>query len=385
MKKGFLRFWHGYLLIEIKGYALERFINQMLALNINIWDLKRNNKNFYQAKILKSDFSRLRTLVRKRRCTVKIAAKKGIPFFFEKLKKRVFLLFGLVLFLAIFYFGSSYMWFVEIDGLNTIDRELVLEVLENRGITRGTKKSDVDRSQLENALLKELPRISWVNVKWQGTSLYIDLVEKKIIKKEKSGEIVAAHDGVIKEIIVLKGRAVVKVGDTVNKGQTLIVPDIGDEKARGIVLASVWYEGIGSAFVHKQEIIPTDTIKRYWGLKIGSQIFWLKKIEPQYLKYLRKREINTSLKWRNISFPIELIKEEHRKVSIINKKRTRDTALFLAKEAALKGIITRLKSDSIIEETFLNEIDTSDKNMVKVRGLVKVKEDIAVLNSNGES
>ena len=75
MVERILVFIQGYLIIEIRGNALERFITQLIEENIKLWDIERKNKNLYRAKIYKNDFNKIRPIVRKRLCQVKVLKK----------------------------------------------------------------------------------------------------------------------------------------------------------------------------------------------------------------------------------------------------------------------------------------------------------------------
>lgn len=378
MIKKIFRVFQGYLKIKITGNALARFINQINDMGIIIWDLERISYDHYKACIYINDFNKLRSLLRKRKCQVSIIAKKGFPFFLRKVRKRIFLLMGVVLFLLIFYFGSSFLLFFETNGLDKIDKQEIIDVLRNQGIKRGILKKDIDLASLEQVLLEKLPAISWVNLKWQGTQLFIDIVEKRIVTPPEYGEIAASKDGVITKLIVLKGQSAVSEGDTVVKGQTLIVPSNDEENVRGIVKANVWYEAVGEAFLLKEQILTTGRVKTFWGVKIGSWLGWLSEIDTPYQQYKRKRETKRLFIWRNIALPIELIKEEHIEINLMKEKRSSPLALFYAKEEALTKILKSLADDSLIVDLIYKDNKVEDKNQISVRLLMKVEENIAL-------
>ncbi|MDI3547719.1 MAG: hypothetical protein PWR10_1371 [Halanaerobiales bacterium] len=374
-----LRFFRGYLLIEIRGNALERFINQIIELEINLWDLQRIKKDYYLAKIYINDFKRLRPLVKKRMCWVKILDKRGLPFIISGAQKRLFLLSGLILFLLILYLGSSFLWTIEITGLEKIPENKINQLLRDSGIRPGILKREIDTAELEKELLKGESRIAWVNVQWRGTQLYIEIVEKKIVEKPDTGNIFAAKNGLISKLIVLKGRAVVKEGDTVTKGQPLIITSKNQEQAIGIVKAHVWYEATGSSKLYLKEIEYTGRSKTIWGVKFREKIIWLTRDKPPYKKYQRERQIKRIPKWRNIDFPIELIKEKYKEVRYHQEKRSKDLCFYLAKKKAIEKIISEINPEGVILDIRTEEIAVSDPNLIKVRILVKVEEDIAKL------
>jgi len=377
MKK-LIRIRKGFLKVEIMGNALAKFINQINEMGITIWDLERIRYDYYQACIHIDDFNKLRSLVRKRKCQVSILEKRGFPFFLRKVKKRIFLLLGLFIFLLIFYYGSLFLWFFEFNGLENINEQELLNLLRSQGIKRGMLKEEIDIDLLEGILMKEIPDISWVNIKWHGTQLFIDIVEKRIITPPGNGEIVAGKDGVITKLIVLKGQAAVREGDTVVKGQVLIVPDNDGDEVRGIVKADVWYDAVGEAVSYKEKVLTTGRLKTFWGVKVGSFACWLSKIDSPYQQYVRKRELKKLFIWRNIALPIELIKEEHIEIDLLKENRSTQLTMFYAKEKALTEILKSLAEDSVIEDVIYKISEIKEKNRIKIRILMKVEENIAL-------
>lgn len=378
MIKGIRDFWLGQLEIEIKGNALNRFINQINELGIRIWNIRRIKYDYYLAVIYKRDFNKLRPLLRKRKCKVKIIEKKGLPFLLFNIKKRIFLLIGLIIFLSIFYTGSSFIWFYDINGLEIISEEEVKNLLFDFGLKRGVLRKAIDTSILENYLTKNIGEISWVDVRWRGTRLIIDIVEKKIITPIKSGELVAARDGIITEIIVLKGQGVVKEGDTVSKGQVLVVPELKSGEARAIIKANVWYDTVRETHTSIKMILYTGRVKTFWGVKIGSSKFYLTNVNPPFNQYKRIQELKKIFRWRNIELPIELIKEEHQELTLYKENWSYQLALFKAREKAFAEILALLNNDTIIEDVS-EQILVDDKTNIKLRLLVKVEENIACL------
>ena len=74
----------GYLIIEIEGYYIERYINICRNQGIVIWHLNRKEdvKMVFRARI--QDFRELIRSAKKAKCRLKIKSKKGLPFLFQK-------------------------------------------------------------------------------------------------------------------------------------------------------------------------------------------------------------------------------------------------------------------------------------------------------------
>lgn len=375
-----LHYWKGYLKIDIRGNALGRFISQISELGILLWNIEYLSYDHYRGCIYKDDYNKLRPLLRKRRCQVKILEKRGFPFFLLKIRKRLFLLFGIILFIVIFQVGASFLWSFEIVGLENIEEEVIIGALREAGIKIGSPKKEIDLKEIENYLLQKLPAISWIDLSWQGTRLYIDLVEKRLVEPAGKGAIVASKDGIITKLIVLKGQAVIKEGDTVTAGQLLILPG-KDGEARGIVNAEIWYEARGESSLSDRVIVNTGKHRTYWGLKIGGKLIRLHRAGPPYEQYRLKRTFKKIFTWRNISVPIELFKEEYQEIIIIEMKYSTATGLFRAKENALAGLLPQLAEGTVIDSIYHEVIESGDEK-IKLRLIIKTEENIACLKED---
>ena len=106
----------------------------------------------------------------------------------------------------------------------------------------------IDCEKLEHELRSAFPEITWVSAQLSGTRLLIRIRENEAVSQpaEDEGEpadLVAAKDGVITSMIVRSGRALVSIGDQVEKGQLLvegalsITDDGGQEVRRELVRA----------------------------------------------------------------------------------------------------------------------------------------------------
>ena len=375
-----LHYWKGYLKIDIRGNALGRFISQISDMGILLWKIEYLTYDNYRACIHKDDYNKLRPLLRKRKCQVRIIEKRGLPFFLLKIRKRLFLLTGIILFLVIFQLGASLLWSCEITGLENIEEEVIIKALKEAGIRKGILKKELDLRKIENYLLQEINAISWIDLRWQGTRLCIDIVEKRLVEPVEKGTIVASKDGIITKLIVLKGQAVVKEGDTVTAGQLLILPG-KDGEARGIVKAEIWYEAVGESSFTERVIVNSGKQKTYRGVKIGDKLVQLGKTTPPFDQYRLKRTFKKIFEWRNISLPIELFKEEYQEIIIIEMKYSTATGLFRAKENALAGLLPQLAEGTVIDSIYHEVIESGDEK-IKLRLIIKTEENIACLKED---
>ncbi|ROR29326.1 hypothetical protein EDD66_103262 [Mobilisporobacter senegalensis] len=220
-----LRWFSGYLLVEIKGYSPERFINLCSNNNILIWKLKKISTG-YEFYISVKGFKKLRPIVKKTRTRPFIIKRFGFPFLMNRGKKRKFFLIGIFLCVIILYSLSLFIWDISIEGEYTNTKEVILEYLDSQGVYSGVLKRNVNCQTIEEKLRKQYVDIGWVSAEIRGTRLLLKITETNILdikeKKEEPHHIIATKDGIITSIVTRKGTPKVKIGSIVKKGDIIV-------------------------------------------------------------------------------------------------------------------------------------------------------------------
>ncbi len=140
--------------------------------------------------------------------------------------KRYGLLLGALVFAALLWVSTLFVWRVDVSGTELLSKAEVRAELSEMGVKVGAKISDVDRSAVLNTFLKEHPELSWAALNFKGTTAILILKETEEKPsdggKTESRIMVAAESGVVRSVTVSEGKAAVKVGTVVNKGDVLI-------------------------------------------------------------------------------------------------------------------------------------------------------------------
>ena len=119
MEPKIVTYTKGYLVVLLKGYSPERFLNICSSHNINIWNLIHIEEG-YQFCITIADFRRLKPIVKKTKTKLIIRNRYGFPFFLHKYRKRKLFFAGAVLAVALVFLMSGYIWNIDITGRDKV-------------------------------------------------------------------------------------------------------------------------------------------------------------------------------------------------------------------------------------------------------------------------
>lgn len=355
-------FFIGYVQIEIEGFFIERFINTCAKEQIRLWGSKKINQSKIYTHISIEDFKKIKKIVRKTKCRIKVRKKRGLPFFIKKYKNRkVFVVLFFILVFSIFTL-SNFIWNVEIEGNQTINTNELIEELDKLGLYQGALKGKVETNKIIEKLRLENEKIAWIGIKIEGTNAKVTIVETtekpNIIDENEYCNIVAEKEGIIAKINVTNGTALVKEGDVVEKGDPLIggwmegkYTGVRYMHGAGEVIARVWYSSEKTeSYIQEENIKNGNTENKYSIIFNKKEINFYKTLS----KFQKYDTIKTNKKiklFNNFYLPIEFSKTINYEYEKVEKHYT--------KEQLQEKILTELE-DKIHEDIQNKEISNKD-------------------------
>ncbi len=198
-------------------------------------------------------FRKLKPIIRKTGTKVSIVERFGLPFFLHKYRRRKMFFAGALLFAALIFLMSRYIWNIDIKGNLTYTDETLLKFLKTREVENGMRVSEVDCARIVKDIRKEYDDIIWVSASIQGTRLIIQVKENEDTipamdeaaenpDQEKPTDIVADRDCVITRIVPRNGIPMVSEGAEVKTGDVLVSGQVPVMDDAGTVIAYQYHE-----------------------------------------------------------------------------------------------------------------------------------------------
>ena len=251
--RGAVNTLRGSVKIEIRGDYPERFLNLCADGGIALRELRRISETHYTAAVTPRAYLKARPLADRALCTVRIIGRSGLPFIAWRIRRRYALIAGLLLIWAALWASSLFIWDIEVTGNVNIGTGEILAALEDAGVGIGTFGPSVNQEDIRSLVLLRLHDLSWITVNFTGSRAQV-IVRERVPKPQMTddsipADIIAARSGIITKVCVYEGKSLLKAGDSVVAGDTLVSgtveslsSGVRDVHARAEIYARTWYE-----------------------------------------------------------------------------------------------------------------------------------------------
>ena len=271
----------GYVMVEIEGYYIERFMNICRKQRVTIWNLKRDKSVRLKLNIRAKEFKQICQIAKRTNCKVKIKKKKGIPFLIHRYQKRKFFFLLLIIFILLLVGSSQFVWNVEMQEEQGRILENIEKDIEEAGLKTGKWKANIDTKEIINKVRLKRQDIAWMGIELKGTNAIVKLVKADekpdIINEDDYCNIVSNKTGVITKINAQNGTANVKEGDVVKQGEVLIngwmegkYTGMRYVHAKGQIQAKVWYTKHKKIKYNATEKEETGNIENQYEIKFNN-------------------------------------------------------------------------------------------------------------------
>lgn len=375
----------GYLKVSIEGYYIERFINMCRSNKIAIWHLKRKKDVELDFKVNIREFKGICEIAKKTKCRLKIKNKKGLPFLLHRYKKRkIFFILLIVIVLSILL-SSNFVWNVDILEENGQELENIAKDIEEAGLKTGELKSKINTKEIINKIRLQRNDIAWLGIELKGTNAIVKVVKAdekpEMINDEEYCNIISDKPGIITKINAQAGTANVKVGDTINIGDTLIngwmegkYTGIRYVHAQGQIEAKVWHTKYKNVPYNTTEREETGNIQNQYAIKFNNFKINLHKGVSKFKIYDTIETENKMKLFSDFYLPISIIKTTHKEV----EEKQKNYQMEEAKNIGIQQLQEELEKEIEDKESIVGKnINTYEKeNSIDVYITYEVLENI---------
>ena len=375
----------GYLEIEVEGYFIEKFINNCLKSSVVLWNIKRKKSTIMTCNIGIKDFKKVRKILKKTKCKAKIEKKRGLPFIFNKYKKRkIFALIILIIAIAIIIL-SNFVWNIQIEGTEKIDNKELIDTLKQEGLSIGKFKPSLDTKDIINKIRLDRDDIAWIGIEIEGTNAIVKVVEAEekpeIIDEDEYCNIVATKDGVVSKIMAQNGTPLVKEGDLIKEGTILIGGWLEGKytgtryvHANGQVEAKVWYTQKERVYLKEQKKEETGESENKYSVNINNFIINFNKRLSKFENYDTIEETKKLKLFSNFYLPIEIVKTTYKEYKNTEITHTLEEAKTIGIERAKDKLNAQVENTNNITDEQINVYENAQ--FVDVEVIYEVKENI---------
>lgn len=312
--------------ISVCGAEVEGFLNRLAERNVEFWSLERIDPLRCSMCIYEKDRNTVREIAQKSFCEVEISKKPERKRHLAILRKRPILVLGVLLAVVLSFAAQSVVLSVRIDGNETLHDEEILRALEELGIGIGSS-TDIDRELTKHRMLNLLPELSWIGVNRSGFQLNVLVSERSFASSNRpnylAAHLVASRDCVLTKMIVSEGQSLVKIGDTVAAGQTLVsgLENYGLAVravcAEGEIYGQTWYSGIVATPAKTAKKQYTGAERTQYSLIVGRKRINLSGNSSFSGASCDKIVTVTELNLSDAPFPVRLEKVTFREYTLV--------------------------------------------------------------------
>lgn len=229
--KGFFKDVQGSFLEEytLQGDRPERGLHRLKKVGVTVYNVKKVTEDTLVFKAKRKDYKKIFAIFPnlcynsavQRQLTLKNRKVTGLGKVFDFFKKRLSLILGGMLTLAVVLFANQCILGIKFVSNDVYKRE-ALSVLKEYGVQPFSLYQTGNEDMICAKLLKE-KYVEFCSIKKEGLWLNVDIRLSPFneIKKD-SGKMYAKHTGVIIGITALSGTPIKKVGDNVVAGECIV-------------------------------------------------------------------------------------------------------------------------------------------------------------------
>jgi len=174
-------------------------------------------------------FTSLKRLLREavaRGIELEIIERRGLAALFWRYRHRFGILVGALIAAALVFLSQSFIWDIDVVGNESITSSEIRELLDDYGFSVGSYIPSINTDRIENKILIDTERISWISINIQGNVAEVQVREYDGAQERNEvtnpANLVAKKSGIVEEVRIYRGNVIVSAGQFVEEGDLLV-------------------------------------------------------------------------------------------------------------------------------------------------------------------
>ena len=377
----------GIVVISISAQDVQPVLQLLSQAKISVFHLASEKNKFYFS-IYLDDFTAMKRLLRNHQVRFRISGKRGMPFLISRIKRKKGILVGLFCSILLGHFLLSFLWTYEVDGNERYTDAQIISLVQQYGMWPGTMLEHLDYEALEHEIELDHPEFTWVQLEPRGTTLCISVKERLLgeAPDETTGSIVAKCDGMITELLLYRGTALVACGDLVSAGQVLIggweYPDrvrndmgifvnVGEPyavRASGVIRGNIEREAIGTCALEETWLQKNGQEEVCWAILFREHTLGsIGKKQSPYTYSETVVEQHSLFRWGSWQCPVVLKKTIYQEQTKMSRGFTEEEAYRIAIERARKQLQLMLPQNATMVDERMGILRSAQSGAVQVK------------------
>lgn len=223
---------------ELEGLSVYRSVNRLLSEGIVIQSAQKTAPNHVKIVVSANERKKTFAILQGSCYNIKKSRPLGLMRVLEKCTRAVGLLLGAILAVSAVLMLQGRVLRIEVTGSGAYLEPEIRAILHDSGVNYLSPMPET------NAVIPEilsLPRVHFCSVKGEGGILTVDVEVGDEAQPLVDKPLLSPAAGTVEELIVLRGTALVSVGDSVEAGREIVGNYVlhGEERKSCIVVARV--------------------------------------------------------------------------------------------------------------------------------------------------
>ena len=216
-------FWYA---LELHVSTPPAALTRLARAGVFVFDAAKTGPGRLQCKVKCKDLQKFFAIFPRSCYTVRVTGRSRAQRAAAFLRSRAALLPAALAFVLILLLSDCFVLGVRFTGSGSRYAEDARAILREAGIAPFSLYDEERRRAAEKAV-SALPFIEFCSLRKEGTVVTVTLQEKADVPLPvREEEFLSPADGVVESLVVLRGRALVKEGETVRRGQALVSGEI---------------------------------------------------------------------------------------------------------------------------------------------------------------